>query len=224
MDRLKAIEVVKSHYPTNKQMLNEALETLFPELNENEDEKIRKAIVAFFECQDDNTTYSFVPKQSILAWLEKQGEKKEKSTDVELRFKVGDWVVNRYGYVWHVDSFDKKNCQVSNGEGDDCYFKISKQDEFHLWTIEDAKDGDVLQLGNVTAIFKKYIGDEQCICYCAYCKGERFEIPIADGDDNNYGCHNAHPATKEQRGLLFRKMKEAGYEWDYIDKKVLKID
>lgn len=44
MNRLKAIEVVKSHYPTNKQMLNEALETLFPELNEDE--------------------------QSILAWLE----------------------------------------------------------------------------------------------------------------------------------------------------------
>lgn len=30
-----------------------------------------------------------------------------------------------------------------------------------------------------------------------------------------------HPATKEQRDLLFQKMKEAGYEWD-ADKKELK--
>ena len=39
---------------------------------ESEDEKIRKAIVEFFELQDDNTTYSFIPKKDILAWLEKQ--------------------------------------------------------------------------------------------------------------------------------------------------------
>ena len=39
---------------------------------ENKDEKIRKAIVEFFELQDDNTTYSFIPKKDILAWLEKQ--------------------------------------------------------------------------------------------------------------------------------------------------------
>lgn len=46
----------------------------FPKLKESEDEKIRKAIVKFFELQDDNTTYSFIPKKNILAWLEKQGE------------------------------------------------------------------------------------------------------------------------------------------------------
>ena len=34
---------------------------------------------------------------------------------------------------------------------------------------------------------------------------------------NNYGT----PATKEQRDLLFQKMKEAGYEWD-AEKKELK--
>ena len=47
---------------------------IFPELKESEDEKIRKAIIEFFELQDDNTTYSLVPKKDILAWLGKQGE------------------------------------------------------------------------------------------------------------------------------------------------------
>ena len=163
--------------------------------------------------------------RDCLAWLEKQGE--QKTTDVELRFKVGDWVVNKYGYVWHVDSFDKKNCQVSNGEGDDCYFKISKQDEFHLWTIDDAKDGDVLvcdsKYGQQIGIVKRYVGKiGGCdMCFKTYC--------FVDWEGNfwvgeHIGSRDIHPATKEQRVLLFQKMKEAGYEWDYIDKKVLKID
>jgi len=45
-----------------------------PELAESEDEKIRKAIITFFESEDDNTTYALVPKKDILAWLEKQGD------------------------------------------------------------------------------------------------------------------------------------------------------
>ena len=36
----------------------------------------------------------------------------QKSTDkIELRFKVGDWVVNKFGDSWHIDSLDKKNYQ-----------------------------------------------------------------------------------------------------------------
>ena len=55
------------------------------------------------------------------------------------KFNVGDWVVNKLGDVWHIDSFDMKNYQVSDGKGNYNYFPISKQDEMHLWTIEDAK-------------------------------------------------------------------------------------
>ena len=32
------------------------------------------------------------------------------------------------------------------------------------------------------------------------------------------------PATKEQRDLLFHKMKEAGYEWDALNKELKKIE
>lgn len=326
MDRNKAIEVVKSHYPANKQILNEALETLIPELKESEDEKIRKQILSFlkeFECdhyrnldfsswiawlekqgecviecpqnhQDSNRpsggivledfnggegfyklNLAYLNKKQVeeveemvrewnnepstseedikdciglcltdadeqrfknyhtnlrdcLAWLEKQG--KQKTTDVELRFKVGDWVVNKYGYVWHVDSFDKKNYQVSNGEGDDCYFKISKQDDFHLWTIEDAKDGDVLctyecDEPKIVFILKGTYKGYSLNYHCYY----NIMYPKFEGDSKSGclggGCETTtKPATKEQRDLLFQKMKEAGYEWDYIDKKVLKID
>ena len=103
---------------------------------------------------------------------------------------------------------------------------------FRLWTIEDAKDGDILRLGDVIAIFKKYIGQEECICYCSFCDNcycsscvnVGFEIPIENGEDNVYGCTNTTPATKEQRDLLFQKMEESGYEWDAVKKQLKEIE
>ena len=161
--------------------------------------------------------YAFT--KDLLVWLEKQDKN---STDkIEPKFKVGDWVVNKFGDSWHIDSLDKKNYQVSNGKGNYNYFPILKHNEMHIWTIQDAKDGDVIQLGKVTAIFKKYIGREKCICYCSFCKNAGFEIPIENGEDNVYGCHNAAPVTREQYNILMNAMNNAGYEWD-IEKKELK--
>jgi len=267
----------------------EDAEHYFPELKENEDEKIRKQILSFlkeFECDH----YRNLDFSSWIAWLEKQGEQKTntdvptrevilsiwdlgnewkeitngcisteygtqlnyiqkhwheseyyskekqgeqilansaKTCKIELKFKAGDWVVHKFGFVWHVDSFDKKNYQVSNGEGDDCYFKISKQDEFHLWTIDDAKDGDVLvcdsKYGQQIGIVKRYVGKfGGCdMCFKTYCFVD-WEGNFLVGE--HIGSRDIHPATKEQRVLLFQKMKEAGYEWDYIDNKLLYLD
>jgi hypothetical protein len=33
-----------------------------------------------------------------------------------------------------------------------------------------------------------------------------------------------YPATKEQRDLLFQKMKEAGYEWDSNKKELIRYE
>ena len=59
---------------TNKSYDNEITEEIFPELKENKDERIKKAIIEFFESEDDNTTYSLVRKKDIIAWLERQGK------------------------------------------------------------------------------------------------------------------------------------------------------
>ena len=137
------------------------------------------------------------------------------------KFKVGDWIINRT---------DDTIMQIINNTDFYETIKIGGQRETHtynytewnfrLWTIEDAKNGDVLQLGEVTAIFKEYIGNGYCKCYCSICEGE-FEILIEEAGDNIFGCINTTPATKEQRKLLFQEMKKAGYEWD-ADKKELK--
>ena len=138
----------------------------------------------------------------------------------EPKFKVGDWVVNKFGDVWHIDSFDKKNYQVSNTNGDYCYFPISKQDEMHLWTIEDAKDGDVLAEHETIVLFKKIEG-LNIRCYCTYhYLGYNPTFYVGTFQNKIPYC----PATKEQYDLLFQKMKEAGYEWNAEKKELNKIE
>lgn len=65
-----ALERAKKLY--RQGTITESLCFVFPELKESEDERIRKAIIEYFNLQDDNTTYSFIPKKDILAWLERQ--------------------------------------------------------------------------------------------------------------------------------------------------------
>ena len=142
---------------------------------------------------------------------------------VEPKFHEGDWVVNKLGNSWHIDSFDKKNYQVSDGKGNYNYFPISIQDRMHLWTIQDAKDGDVLVYNNgvveIILLFKEwkngYIGSAD-----AYVHMYNNKININNWCDCSY---TAHPATKEQCDILFQKMKESGYEWDAEKKELNKI-
>lgn len=148
---------------------------------------------------------------------EKQNE--QKPTDkIEPKFHEGEWI------VW------KDKCYKVNYNG--CGYELVDQNGLstsleygtvdksaHLWTIQDAKDGDVLQLGVVTVIFQEYIGNGNCKCYYSVCNGE-FEIPTKD---ESYGTFNATPATKEQRDLLFSKMRESGYEFDFEKKELKKL-
>ena len=195
-------------------------------------------------CARDNGVEILVDgeiKERIFLDNEPQGKSaleaiKEEKVDNEPKFKVGDWVVNKFGDSFHIDSLDKKNYQVSNGKGNYNYFPISKQDEMHLWDIQDAKDGDVLSLSwledknlcEKIIIFKKYHSDGVIGLYSTPCV-EGYGNTFKNGKmifnekvpyySKTWTC-NLHPSTKEQRDFLFQKIKEAGYEWD-ADKKEL---
>ena len=142
---------------------------------------------------------------------------------VEPKFHKGEWVACKELNTAKIINNEGDRYEVELIDGNKGFPHIDYVDRyFHLWNIHDAKDGDILQLGFVTAIFQKCIGNN-CKCYCSVCEGE-FEIPSQDGDDNIYGCYNAAPANKEQRDTLFAKMKEVGYEWDYKEKELKKND
>ena len=143
---------------------------------------------------------------------------------VEPKFENGQWI------VWQ----DK--CYKVNYNG--CGYELVDQDGLstsleygtidesaHLWdVVKDAKDGDVLASEDKDKVFL-YNGKldlrGRVRAYCGIYKthdGLRFtECAIG----NSFTYKEPHPATKEQRDLLFQKMHEAGYIFD-LDKKELK--
>ena len=197
---------------------------IFPELRESEDEKIRKAIIEFFELQDDNTTYSLVPKKDILDWLEKQGE--QKSADkVEPKFKVDEWITNG-DYTWKIVEVKPLDYILQSQDGNIVDDTISHVDEqFHSFTIEDAKTGDVLALERDKRpfIFKGFdkFHPECLVAYCGIGDIGLFKVTSSDGWWTD---EKVKPATQEQCDFLFKKMKENGYKWDAEKKLVDKIE
>ena len=142
---------------------------------------------------------------------------------VEPKFKIGDWVVNII--TKEVEQvIEITGCEyICSGH---LIVSFNNQHLLKRWTIEDAKDGDVLSSndghGNDSIELIKSITDKKIEFWFCLTNGNRYEV--FDGITpytNLVSREDATPATKEQRDTLFAKMKEAGYEWD-ADKKELK--
>ena len=149
------------------------------------------------------------------------------------KFKVGDWVVDNRGYVWKIEEMLKgilNHFYLLEGvEGVESRPTIDWVDKtFHLYTIEDTKDGDILSFYSdykgkkmfQIGIVEKYVGK---LGGCS----NTFKTYVGMDWDNNLqidrymGCDDIQPATKEQRDGLMKAMSDAMYEWD-IEKKELK--
>ena len=157
-------------------------------------------------------THEHCPKD-----YEKQDEQKLVD-EYEPKFKVGDWITNDE-YTWKVTAIQPLDYIIQSQNGNTVDDTISYVDEhFHLWTIQDAKDGDVLKEDSCMFIVEKMKSEGTAIIYCCLFDDGDFDLI---GSTLSFDVDSTYPATKEQRNLLFQKMKEEGYEWD-VDKKELK--
>ena len=180
-------------------------------------------------------------RRGISDTLEKQGEQSKEVTythEVETgngnikalvtekvqlpKFKVGDWITNSIETV-QITGYD-----IDYGYQVDCKGNLQHRDtdiiekEYHLWTIQDAKDGDVLS----------YVTDEEDLWIMIYWSlYEPYEghvhyhaLLVNDNFTDKGTCcicvDDLKPATKEQRELLFKKMAENGYAWDSATKEL----
>lgn len=85
------------------------------------------------------------------------------------------------------------------------------------FTIQDARDGNVLASPECYVVFKEIDG-LNIKCHCTYHYlglNPTFYIDTLQNKDAFL------PATKEQRDVLMKAMNDAGYEWD-AEKKELK--
>ena len=251
---------IEKIYPTLQHEQQMEAEAFFPELAESEDEMIRKMLIKFFsKGAENNSSTNGISDKDIVAWLEKQGEQKvnyttlvetgngginalvtrelsnscdyeEKPAEkIEPKFQHGQWI------VW------QNKCYKVNYNG--CGYELIDQNGLrtsleygtvdksaHLWTIQDAKDGDVLctyECGKPKIVFILKGTPKKHYALSYYCY---YNIMYPHfGSDSEKGClapndEDVKPATKEQRELLFTKMKEAGYEWNAEKKELKKIE
>ena len=92
-----------------------------------------------------------------------------------------------------------------------------------VFTIQDAKEGDVIAFDNDTiVIFKDLYNSTSFHSYC-YIEDGIFDFNKDELPDWWNG-EGFKPATKEQIDILFQKMKEAGYKWDANKKELIKVE
>jgi len=156
---------------------------------------------------------------------------------VEPKFKVGDWIIrNAEGFKHNTylvtEIKDYYVCEELKGRRVTFTFNDVHKN-FKLWDISDAKNGDVLfqdLMGGKTFIYNG-INPDMAVLYSFIISNDGEDVLSYHIGKPNTGIGNieenkniVHPATKEQRNLLFQKMKEAGYEWDSEKKKLKKIE
>lgn len=195
-----------------------------------------------------NSEFTYVgnPTWDNVSFLENQCEHKpfdyENATIVqkdfapkgEPRFNIGDWIVsdkpyiNNYYRLCKVVGISDGYYTIQTIDGLKGYNTFKEwESDYHLWSIKDAKKGDVLSSELCgTIMLYKGIEDNNIQFYCDYdfsdidVPGARFAI----NNGQHYGsvddCEDWHPATKEQRDLLFQKMHEAGYTFDFESKEL----
>ena len=109
----RAEEIIRYYKEHNRgdEAAIEDLETIFPELAESEDERIRKALIEVFSNREKyliDQSFGDITVSEALVWLEKQGE--QKPTDkVESKFKIGDWIVSSVLGIAHIIGVNDSN-------------------------------------------------------------------------------------------------------------------
>ena len=246
----KAEEIIKYYKERNRdEAAIEDLKGIFPELKESEDERIRKALKEYFINSFQNNGVAAilgVHIKDILAWLEKQGEQKpfdyenaniqqkDYAPKVEPKFRNGVWVTNS------IETLQITGYDIDYGYQVDYKGNLQHRDtdivekEYHIWTIQDAKDGDVLCLyynnRKTFFIFKAIIGEggyADILVHCCYRGKYQYLEPSFNGECRMHQISDGGyclPADKEEQDILFQKMKEAGYKWDAEKKELKKIE
>ena len=176
--------------------------------------------------------------KDCLDWLGRQGDKPLNDTDEDIveavknistldlvgpKFHESDWVVHiATGIVHQIKSLIENVTNKTYGYDliDGGYISSDDEVNYRLWTIQDAKDGDVLAFKNNIGgiIICKSPSYYDTSSYCRLVNGH-----LINKEENGWDSTMLVPATKEQRNFLFQKMKETEYEWNVERKELNKI-
>lgn len=140
--------------------------------------------------------------------------------------KVGDWVIREDGKPFRNGN---KFAQIKSikFDGNMCFLDTGRwlySSEIRAWSIYDAKPGDVLVASDGSIFI--FAGVVDCACKYYITLTATNDVKINKEEKGGYWetSRAVHPATKEQRDLLFQKMKDDGCKWDSDSKELIKIE
>lgn len=205
------------------QSAKEVTEFLFPQLKETEDEKVKRELTRFL-INFNNGYYSKPSENEIDSWIKWIDKKCEQNhtDEVKPKFNVGDWIVYEGLGTYKVVEIHEGWYSVIDSNDRRWSVMFEKESLCHLWTIQDANDGDVLYFSDETIVIFKDLYN--ATTFHSYCHIEYGLFVVKDDMPDWWEGKGFQPATKEQRDLLFQKMKENGYEWDAEKKELNKIE
>ena len=208
---------VQNPFDTVSQMM----EHVFPELQESEGEKIKKEIISALKWANHKGVYD-----KHIAWLEKISEQSH-NDKAEPKFKIGDWCIdNEDDTIFQIVKVLDNTYTYKTNEGSvySCTH-YSLENDARLWTIEDARIGDVL-FCNENVKYSNGVKYERLYLFNNLDNAFFTLTKTSDGAEN-YAFNvnidypdNTVPATKEQRDTLFKVMHEVGYMWDTKNKEL----
>ena len=154
--------------------------------------------------------------RSVFSELKESDEETitDNTNKVETKFKVGDWVVLTVGAIsstHQIIDIDINKERYWFDEG--TYLSFADEKYLHFWTIKDAEDGDIL-VSRSPFIYGKQ---------CSYGGINWYNDEFIEASNFIFTDSPVHPATKEERDLLFKKMQESGYIWDANKKELINI-
>ena len=146
----EAINKAKSLYKAAEPMsgCNVLLETIFPELKESEDERIRKSIINLIikSAQNGGMALHKWESQQMIAWLEKKGKQKHDnncflswSEEDELYIRELESLVKR---VWVIAEHQNDKDTIHKMSDLSFFLKTLKPQQKPVWSEEDDKKAE----------------------------------------------------------------------------------
>ena len=140
------------------------------------------------------------------------------------KFHEGDWISGYYAN-YRVTAINSKGYVVEDTDGNKINILFENEKFHHLFTIADAKNGDVLVIeeDGKPFIFRDCPDTNNPNGLVAYCGIDCANRLIISTDDQWWTDEKVCPATKGQRDTLERAITNAGYRWDEKKKELKKL-
>lgn len=153
----------------------------------------------------------------------------------EPKFRLGDWITDDNGNSYYILNNSYNIFTLGDGylaerysSREQVFISFEDENKYHLWTIDDAKEGDVLtsDIGDM-CIFKEMLSQDSFYSHCHLLKDS-----TEDGTswvftdtccDMLFGPYFYKPSTLKEKDFFFHIMEASGYEWDKENKTLKKI-